>query len=87
MTKKQQEKRWELNYDLTDNETVRNWIDNLLEDKNKMRFEELTAEELLPELENTRDSIPNFSMWGDRHAIIDCEDYIELLEKRLEELK
>lgn len=82
-----QEKRWELNCHLADNEMITTWIVDLLESKNKMLFEELTAEEIQEEIEETKGSISNFRSWGDRHAIVDCEEYIELLEERLEELK
>ena len=45
---------------------------------------ELTAEEIKTEIEETKGSMDNFRVWGDRHAIIDCEDYIEVLEEMLE---
>ena len=70
-----------------DNETVLTWLDQLLESKNKMFVEELTIEEIKAEIEETKGSIDNFRAWGDRHAIIDCEEYIEVLEEMLEEMK
>lgn len=83
MTKEQ--KRWDALPDI-DNETVKTWLDSLLEDKSKMFVEELTVEEIKAEIEETKGSIDNFRMWGDRHAIIDCEEYIEVLEELLEEV-
>lgn len=83
MTKEQ--KRWDALPDI-DNEIVKNWLDSLLEDKSKMFVEELTVEEIQAEIEETKGSIDNFRMWGDRHAIVDCEEYIEVLEELLEEV-
>ena len=83
MTKEQ--KRWDALPDI-DNETVKIWLDSLLEDKSKMFVEELTVEEIQAEIEETKGSIDNFRMWGDRHAIVDCEEYIEVLEEFLEEV-
>lgn len=83
MTNEMQEKRWASLPDI-DNETVKIWLDNLLEDKNKMFIEELTVEEIKAEIEETKGSIDNFRMWGDRHAIVDCEEYIEVLEEMME---
>lgn len=80
MTK--EEKRWESLSDV-DNETIKIWLDKFLEDKNKMSVEELTIEEIKAEIEETKGSIDNFRIWGDRHAIIDCEEYIEILEEIL----
>lgn len=77
-----EQKRWDALPDI-DNETVKTWLDSLLEDKSKMFVEELTIEEIQEEIEETKGSIDNFSMWGDRHAIIDCEEYIEILEELL----
>ena len=82
MTKEQ--KRWDMLPEI-DNETIKIWLDALLEDKNKMLVEELTAEDIKAEIEETKGSIENFKMWGDRHAIVDCEEYIEVLEEMLEE--
>lgn len=86
MTQEMQEKRWESLPDI-DNETAKIWLDLLLEDKNKIFVKELTVEEIKAEIEETKGSIENFRLWGDRHAIIDCEDYIEILEEMLEEQK
>lgn len=83
MTKEQ--KRWDALPDI-DNETVKTWLDSLLEDKSKMFVEELTVEEIKAEIEETKGSIDNFRMWRDRHAIVDCEEYIEVLEELLEEV-
>ena len=83
MTKEQ--KRWDALPDI-DNETVKTSLDSLLEDKSKMFVEELTVEEIQAEIEETKGSIDNFRMWGDRHAIVDCEEYIEVLEELLEEV-
>ena len=83
MTKEQ--KRWDALPDI-DNEIVKTWLDSLLEDKSKMFVEELTVEEIQAEIEETKGSIDNFRMWGDRHAIVDCEEYIEVLEELLEEV-
>lgn len=80
-----EQKRWDALPDI-DNETVKIWLDSLLEDKNKMFVEELTVEEIQAEIEETKGSIDNFRMWGDRHAIVDCEEYIEVLEELLEEV-
>ena len=80
-----EQKRWDALPDI-DNETVKIWLDSLLEDKSKMFVEELTVEEIKAEIEETKGSIDNFKMWGDRHAIIDCEEYIEVLSELLEEV-
>ena len=80
-----EQKRWDALPDI-DNETVKIWLDSLLEDKSKMFVEELTVEEIKAEIEETKGSIDNFKMWGDRHAIIDCEEYIEVLAELLEEV-
>lgn len=85
MTKEMQEKRWESLPDI-DNETVKIWLDALLEDKGKMFIEELTADEIRAEIEESKGSINNFELLGDRHAIIDCEEYIEVLEELLDKL-
>ena len=81
-----EQKRWEAlpNYD---NETIKIWLDALLEDTNKMFVEELTVEEIKAEIEETKGSIENFEIWDDKHAILDCEEYIEILEDILEELR
>ena len=83
MTKEQ--KRWDALPDI-DNETVKIWLDSLLEDKSKMFVEELTVEVIQAQIEVTKGSIDNVRMWGDRHAIVDCEEYIEVLEEFLEEV-
>ena len=75
-----EKKRWE-SLPKIENETVLIWLDQLLESKNKMFVEELTAEEIKAEIEETKGSIDNFRAWGDRHAIVDCEEYIEVLEE------
>lgn len=84
VTNEMRQKRWEQNYHLTNNETVRIWIDDFLEIKNKMSLDECTAEEILAEIEENKESMDNFRMWGDRHAVVDCEEYIEVLEAMLE---
>lgn len=81
-----EQKRWESLPDI-DNETIKIWLDQLLESKNKMLVEELTVEEIEAEIEENRGSIENFSIWGDRHAIIDCEEYIEVLKEILKRLQ
>lgn len=81
-----EQKRWGALPNI-DNETVLTWLDQLLESKNKMFVEELTVEEIKAEIEETKGSIDNFRAWGDRHAIIDCEEYIEVLQEMLEKLK
>lgn len=81
-----EQKRWESLPDI-DNETAKIWLDALLDAKNKMFVEELTIKEIMAEIEETKGSIDNFRMWGDRHTILDCEEYIEVLEEILEELK
>lgn len=78
-----EQKRWNSLPDI-DNETIKIWLDALLESKNKMFVEELTIEEIKAEIEENKGSIENFSVWGDKHAIIDCEEYIEVLEELLE---
>lgn len=80
-----EQKRWDALPDI-DNETVKIWLDSLLEDKNKMFVEELTIEEIQAEIEETKGSMDNFRVWGDRHAIVDCEEYIEALEELLKEV-
>ena len=82
MTKEMQKKRWE-SLPRFENETVKIWLDALLETTNKMLLEELTVEEIKAEIEETKGTIRNHEIWGDRHTIIDCEDYIEVLEELL----
>ena len=84
MTKAEQ--RWNTLPDI-DNETVKIWLDSLLESTNKMSVEELTVEEIRAEIEETKGAISNFSIWGDKHVILDCEEYIEVLEELKEGLK
>lgn len=67
------------------NETVRIWLDDLLESKDKMFVDELTDEELRAEIEEMKGSIGNFSLMGDRHAVVDAEEYIEILKEMLGE--
>jgi hypothetical protein len=76
------QERWEMLPDI-DNETIKTWLDQLLEDKHKMHVEELTHEEIKAEIEETKGSMVNFKAWGDRHGVIDCEEYIEVLEELL----
>lgn len=77
-----EQKRWEMLPDIG-NETVKIWLDALLENKNKMRVEELTDKEIKAEIEETKGSMANFKAWGDRHGVVDCEEYIEVLEELL----
>lgn len=77
-----EQKRWS-SLPNFDNETIKIWLDMLLEDKGKMLIEELTVEEIKAEIEETEGSIDNFELLGDRHAILDCEEYIEVLEEML----
>lgn len=79
-------KRWEALRNI-DNETVKIWLDNLLEDKNKVFVEELTTDEIEAEIAETKGSIENFSIWDDDHAILDCKEYIEVLEEMLQKRK
>lgn len=74
-----EQKRWN-SLPKFDNETIKIWLDALLKDKGKMFIEELTVEEIKAEIEETKGSIDNFMLLGDRHAIIDCEEYLEVLE-------
>lgn len=77
-----EQKRWEALPNI-DNETIKIWLDALLEATNKMFLEELTVEEIKAEIEENKGSIDNFELIGDRHAIVDCEEYIEVLEEML----
>lgn len=79
---KNEQKRWNA-LPKFDNETIKIWLDALLESTNKMYIEELTVEEIKAEIKESKGSIDNFELLGDRHAIIDCEEYIELLEEML----
>ena len=81
-----EQKRWNALPDFN-NETIKIWFDALLKSANKMLIEELTIEEIKTEIEETKGSIENFNILGDRHAIVDCEEYIEVLEEMLKELK
>ena len=80
-----EQKRWNSLPDL-DNETVKIWLDSLLESTNKMSVEELTEKEIRAEIEETKGTISNFSIWGDKHAILDCEEYVEVLEEMLDKI-
>jgi hypothetical protein len=77
-----EQKRWN-SLPKFDNETIKIWLDALLESTNKMHIEELTVEEIKAEIEESKGSIVNFELLGDRHAIVDCEEYIEVLEDML----
>ena len=77
-----EQKRWNSLPDL-DNETVKIWLDALLETTNKMSVEEFTVEEIKAEIEEAKGSIKDFSILGDKHAIIDCEEYIAVLKEML----
>jgi hypothetical protein len=77
-----EQKRWNA-LPKFDNETVKIWLDALLESTNKMYIEELTVEEIKAEIEESKGSIDNFELFGDIHAIVDCEEYIEVLEEML----
>lgn len=68
------------------NETIKIWLDMLLESKGKIFLEELTVDEIKAEIEENKGSIENFKLLGDRHAIIDCEEYLEVLEEMLDEV-
>lgn len=83
MTKAEQ--RWNTLPDI-DNETVKIWLDSLLDSTNKMSVEELTVEEIKAEIEEAKGSIKDFNILGDKHAILDCEEYVEVLEEMLDEL-
>lgn len=76
-----EQKRW--NSLQFDNETVKIWLNDLLESKNKIYIEELTIEEIKTEIEETKGSIDNFIILGDKHAIVDCEEYLEVLKEML----
>lgn len=77
-----EQRRWDALPDIN-NETVKIWLDRLLEDTNKMLLEELTVEEIKAEIEENKGSIENFELFGDKHAIVDCEVYLEVLEELL----
>ena len=77
-----EQKRWN-SLPNFDNETIKIWLDTLLENKGKMLIEELTVEEIKAEIEETKGSIDNFELLGDKHAILDCKEYIEVLEEML----
>ena len=77
-----EQKRWNSLPDI-DNETAKIWLDSLLDSTNKMSVEELTVEEIKAEIEEAKGSIKDFNILGDKHAIIDCEEYIEVLEEML----
>lgn len=84
-----EQKRWNSLPDI-DNETVKIWLDALLETTNKMSVEEFTVEEIKAEIEEAKGAIKDFNILGDKHAIIDCEEYIEVLKEMLnnkEEIK
>lgn len=69
-----------------DNETVKIWIDALLESRHKTLVETLTVEEIKAEIEETEGSIRNFRSWGDKHTIVDCEEYLEVLTELLNKI-
>lgn len=77
-----EQKRWNTLPDI-DNETVKVWLDALLETTNKMSVEEFTVEEIKAEIEETKGAIKDFNILGDKHAILDCEEYVEVLEEML----
>lgn len=84
MTNEMREKRWFSLPDF-DNETVKIWFDDLLENKNKMFLDELTIEEIKAEIEETKGSIENYKIWGEKKAIANCKEYIKVLEEMLNE--
>lgn len=81
-----QEKRWK-NLSWIESDIVKIWCNELLEKKNKMSLEELTIEEIKEEIEEAKRDIKQYRMWNDRHSIMDCKEYIEVLEEVLEELE
>lgn len=81
-----EQKRWD-SLPNFDNETIKIWLDMLLESRGKMFLEELTIDEIKAEIEENKGSIENFELLGDRHAIIDCEEYLEVLEEMLNKIK
>lgn len=68
-------------------EIVNIWLNALLEGTKKMSTQELTQAEIQTEVEEVKASIKNYEVWGDNHAIADCEEYIEVLEGILETAK
>lgn len=80
-----EQKRWD-SLPNFDNETIKIWLDMLLKSKGKIFLEELTVDEIKAEIEENKGSIENFELLGDRHAIVDCEEYIEVLEEMLDEV-
>ena len=77
-----EQKRWD-SLPNFDNETIKIWLDMLLESKGKMFLEELTIDEIKAEIEENKGSIENFKLLGDKHAILDCDNYIKFLEDLL----
>lgn len=77
-----EQKRWN-SLSHIDNETVKIWLDAWLDDKNKMLVEELTTEEIKAEIEEVKGSMEFFDIVGDKHSVLDCEEYLETLEEML----
>lgn len=68
---------------MINNETVNIWLDDLLEATSKATLEELTAEEIRAEIEEVKGTIENEKIWGNKHNIMDLEDYLEVLNEML----
>lgn len=66
---------------MTNNETVKIWIDELLKSKNIISIDELTLKEIEDEILESKSSIENFRIWGDECAITNYKKYISILEK------
>jgi hypothetical protein len=65
------------------NETVKIWVADLFEITGKVTFEELTAEEIRAEIEEVEGTIENEKVWGNKHNIMDLEDYLGILNETL----
>ena len=79
-----------------ENETVKIWLDALLENKNKMLIDELTIDEIKAEIEEVKGTISNEHLWelgydGEEsinpHSenIMILMEYLEMLEEMLKE--
>lgn len=61
------------------NETVKIWLEDLLESTGKITIEELTAEEIRTEIEEVEGTISNERLWAHADSIHE-ENIIVLLE-------
>ena len=70
-----------------ENEIIKIWLVGLLEITNKTSLEELTVSEIETEINAVKGNIEDYRVRDDKHGIITCSEYLEVLEKLKENAK